>query len=1022
MILARLGVHRPVLTSMVTLMVVVLGLVSMSRLRVDLMPDVERPSASVRTDYPGAAPEVVERLVTEIVEEIVSTVPGVVELSSTSTQGRSDVTARFGWGTDLDVAVQDLRARLEDELNELPDDVERPQIRKFDINSFPVVLLGVSSRLDPLELTRIVEDELRDRFARVPGVAQVDPWGGYDREIRVGIDPDRLRSLGLPFDDVLAALQDANLDLPAGRLEQGRFEVALRAPAEFTDLDQIRATVVAVRGDTPITLGQIARVEDTWADLTRIIRVGDAPGIRLAIRKQADANTVEVADAILAEVAAVNRDLPQIHVVPVIDQGNFIEQSIANVGRSVLYGGAFAVLVLLFFLRDLRSTLVVAVAIPVSILGTFVLLHTGGFTLNLMTLGGLALGVGMMVDSAIVVLESIFQRREAGEPALQAAVEGTAEVAGAIVASTVTTLVIFLPVLFVGGVAGLLFAELAYVIVFSLSVSLVVSLTVVPMLAARLPPARPPRRPVLRALSDAAGDAVARLEAAYARALEAALRHRFATLGGATAALALSLLLLPLLGTELLPPTDEGEVRVSGEMALGTRLDLVDRQTRRIEAVVAEAVPEAVASVTTVRGGIVSAATGEVQLSLGPSAARSRSNVEVADDLRRRLVGTVPGMEIRTRAPQGSFALDRVLGESEEGVTVEVRGDDLDVLGQLAAQVASAVARVPGVTDVDDTRPEGVPEQRLAIDRAKAADLGLSVRDVAEVLEVAVAGRQAGEYRDGGDAFRIFVQLADVRQRTLDDVLDLTVRTRSGRRVALRNVVQDVAGRGPIEIARREQRRVVRVTANVAGRPAGSVAADVAQVLDTIPRPAGVAFAITGAYEAQQETFAELRVGLLLALALVYMVLAGQYESLRDPLVVMLSVPFAAVGVLVTLYLTGTTLNLQSGIGSIMLGGIVVNNAILLVDLAGKLREEGHTAADAVREAGRRRLRPILMTTLTTLLGLLPLALGFGEGADAQAPLARAVLGGLGASTVLTLVLIPIGYCLAHPDRAGAPR
>ncbi|MCB9680569.1 MAG: efflux RND transporter permease subunit [Alphaproteobacteria bacterium] len=1020
--LPGLGVGRPVLTSMVTLMVVVLGLVSLARLRIDLLPDIERPTASIRTDYEGAAPEVVERRVTQILEEIVSTVPGVVELSSTSEQGESRLTVGFSWGTDIDVAVQDLRARLEDELDELPEDVGRTTIRKFDINSFPVVLLGVSSRLDPVELTEIVENELRDRFARVPGVAQVDPWGGFVREIRVSLDPARLRALGLGLDQVLDALVDANLDLPAGKLEDGRYEVALRAPAEFGDLDTLADTVVATRDGASVTLGQVARVDDTWEALTRVIRVGDAPGVRLAIRKQADANTVEVSEAILAEVARINRDLPMVHVVAVTNQGNFIEQSIDNVARSVVYGGGFAVLVLLFFLRDVRSTAVVSLAIPISVLGTFVLLQQGGFTLNLMTLGGLALGVGMMVDSAIVVLENIFQRRERGDDPMQAAVAGAAEVGPAIVASTLTTLVIFLPILFFQGVTGLLFRELAYVIVLALVVSLLVSLTVVPMLAARLPQPGTVRTERFARLARWAQATVARLEAGYARALDTALAHRGATVGLATALFVASLLLVPLLGTEFLPPSDEGEVRVEGEMELGTRLGLVDQQTARIEAVVREAVPEATASVTTVEGGTTGDAKGEVRLSLGPASSRSRSNTAIAADLRRRLDGQVPGMQIRTRAPQGSFALNRLLGDADEGVTVEVRGDDLDTLAALAGRVAAQMAEVPGVTDVTDSRPEGVPQVQFTVDRAKVASVGLTVRDVARALQVAVAGAQAGEFRRGGDAWRIFVQLDDVAHRTVDDILDMTLTTPDGAQVALRSLLASTPGRGPISIARRDQRRTVTVSANVDGRARGDVAADIDAALATIPRPAGYTFDASGAYEAQQEAFGELRTSLLLSLLLVYMVLAGQYESLKDPLVVMLSVPFAAVGVLVTLFVTGTTLNLQSGIGTIMLGGIVVNNAILLVDLAGRLQaEEGMRAHDAAALAGRRRLRPILMTTLTTLLGLVPLALGLGEGADAQAPLARAVVGGLFASTVLSLVLIPVLYTWAHPDRRATP-
>ncbi|NIR58558.1 MAG: efflux RND transporter permease subunit, partial [Gammaproteobacteria bacterium] len=450
MSLARLSVRRPVLTAMVTLIVVVLGLAALTRLRLDLLPSIELPTLTVRTEYPGADPIVMERRVTQIVEEIVATVPGVVELTSESYEGRSNVRVTFGWGTDIDTAAVDVRATLEDEISELPDDVVGPRVSKFDIDSFPVVLLGVSSSLDPVELTRVVEDQIRYRFARIPGVAQVDPWGGFTREMRVELDPERITALGLAMDDVLDAIRNANLDLPAGQVEQGRYEVTLRAPAEFTSLDQVRRTVIERRDGALITLGQVAKVEDTYEKLTRIIRVNGERGLRVAIRKQAGANTVEVARRVLAEAEAVNRAFPQIRIVPVINQGNFIERSIANVARSVLYGGALAVLVLLFFLRDLRSTLVISLAIPISVVATFALLYFGGFTLNLMTLGGLALGVGMMVDSSVVVLESIFRRRkERGEEPAAAAVHGTGEVASAVIAGTLTTLVIFLPLVFV---------------------------------------------------------------------------------------------------------------------------------------------------------------------------------------------------------------------------------------------------------------------------------------------------------------------------------------------------------------------------------------------------------------------------------------------------------------------------------------------------------------------------------------------------------------------------------------------
>ena len=1021
--LPSFSVKRPIFTTMVTLILVILGAVSLSRLQIDMLPNIELPTLSIRTEYEGASPEVIERLVTQIVEEIVATVPGVEEITSTSSEGRSTVNVSFVWGTEIDTAAIDVQGKLEDEINELPEDIVRPRIRKFDIASFPVVLLGISSNLDPVELTELIEDHIRYRFARIPGVAQVDVWGGFNREVRIELDPDRIKSVGLPLDRVLEAIGDANLDLPAGKIEQGRYEVTLRAPAEFINLDQIRDTVIFRRDGAVITLGQIAEVKDTYEKLTRIVRVNGGRGLRVAIRKQANANTVEVSKRVLAEIEAANKAFPQINIVPVINQGNYIERSIANVARSVLYGGGLAIVVLLFFLRNIRSTMVISLSIPISIITTFALIFFGGFTLNLMTLGGLALGVGMMVDSSIVVLENIFRRcSENGESPEVASVEGAREVGPAIIASTITTLVIFLPLIFVRGVTGILFKELAYVIIFALICSLTLALSLVPMLASRfltsswqcpIEPAAPTNR-----WAGAVNLVSSGLVNAYLDLLRWVLDHRLVTVFAAAALLGASLLLLPLIGSEFLPPSDEGEVRVTGKMEIGSRLDLVDRQIRMIEKIVQPAVPEAVSSVVSVGASgrrADAGSEGEISLSLLPVAQRERSNVEIAQDLRRRLEGSVPGMEIRVRAPQGQFIMERILG-GDEGLTVEIRGYELATLDALARNASKLIVDVPGITDVLTSLEAGIPQQEIRVNRDKVADLGLSVRDVTKLLQTAVAGSKAGEYRTGGNSYRILVQLKDAEKRSLDEILDLTLTTASGEKLALRNVVTSEPSLGPILIDRKDQQRRVTVQANIAGRDLGSVALDVQSLLDQIPRPVGYDLTVAGNFEEQQKAFRELVISLVLALVLVYMVLACQYESLRDPLVVMFSVPLAAVGVLVTLFITKTTLNVQSYIGCIMLGGIVVNNAILLVDQAGRLVDEGMRTRDALIEAGRRRFRPILMTTLTTILGLLPLALGIGEGSDAQAPLARAVVGGLTGSTLITLVLIPTVYSLFHPD------
>jgi len=1029
MSLARFSIRRPVLTTMLTLIVVVLGLVSLSKLQIDLLPSIELPTITVRTEYEGADPIVLEQRVTRIVEEIIATVPGVEEMTSQSYESNSRVRVKFGWGRDIDAAALDVRTTLEDEISELPDDIVGPRVTKFDVDSFPVVILGISSRLDPVELTQIVENQIRYRFTRIPGVAQVDPWGGFDRELRVELDPARVNALGLPLNDILDALRNANLDLPAGKIEQGRYEVTLRAPAEFNSLDQIRDTVIARSNGALVTLGQVAEVRDTYEKLTRIIRVNGERGVRVAIRKQANANTVEVSRRVLQEVEEINAANPQIHITPVINQGNFIELAIDNVTRSVLYGGSLAVFVLLFFLRSLRSTLVIALAIPISVIASYALLYFGGFTLNLMTLGGLALGVGLMVDSSVVVLENIFRRhQEQGEDSTTAAINGSAEVSSAVVAGTVTTLVIFLPLIFVEGISGVLFKELAYVIMFSLACALLVALSLVPMLSSRLLAGHAgetgPRRWNQR-LADSSGRLFSALENAYSDLLYQVLRWRLLVIAFSFALFAASLYLIPHIGSEFMPPSDEGEVRISGEMEVGTRLDLLDEQTRKLEALVYAQVPETRSSVVSViasgtRGR--SAASGEIRLSLAPVAERQRSNEQIANALREQLGSSIAGMKIRVRAPQGQFLLERIL-DNVEGITVEVRGFDLDTLNLLAQQVSSAIEGVEGVSDIKLSRESGIPQQEIRIDREKISDLGLTVRDVTSVIETAVAGSRAGNYRVSGESYRILLQLRDAEKLGINDILELNLTTPEGERVALRSLVSSEAGYGPVIIERKDQQRIIEVEANVAERDLGSVAADIQARIDQIALPVDYELTISGKYQEQQKAFDDLLMSLLLALLLVYMVLASQYESLLDPLIVMLTVPMAAIGVIVTLFLSQTTLNLQSAIGCIMLGGIVVNNAILLVDQAGRLRREGMPTIDALAEAGRRRLRPVLMTTLTTILALIPLALGLGEGADAQAPLARAVVGGLGVSTLITLLLIPAVYAFMHPQHsAEAPQ
>ncbi|MBN2341672.1 MAG: efflux RND transporter permease subunit [Deltaproteobacteria bacterium] len=1006
------SVRRPVFTAMFMLFIVVIGGVSLARLQIDLLPSIEMPTASIRTEYPGASPEVMERLVTQIMEEIVATVPGVEEIRSVSEEGRSSVNVTFVWGTNLDSATMDLRSTVENEINEFPDDIVRPRIAKYSIDTFPIVLIGISSPLDPVELTQLIEDRIRYRFTRIPGVAQVDLWGGFPREVRMEINPERVSALGLSLVEITTALKDANIDLPAGQIEEGRYEVSLRAPAQFANLDEIRNTVLTMRNGAPVRVGDVAEVKDTYEEQTRIIRINNEKGIRIAIRKQSSANTVEVSRQILSTIEQLNSEFPQIHIVPVINQGNFIERSIRNVAHSVLYGGGLAIVILLFFLRSFRSTLIISFSIPISIISTFALIYFAGFTINLMTLGGLALGVGMMVDSSIVVLENIFRRREeCGDIPSIAASRGAQEVVPAILASTVTTVVIFLPIAFIEGISSMLFRELAYVIAFSLLCSLLVAISLVPMLTSRFWKNAVPSDNTDDAsdkLKQFAKQQFSRLNNTYIRLLQFTLKRKWRFLSATLLLFIGSLFLTPFIGTEFLPPSDEGEVRIEGEMEIGTRLDLVDKQTRQMEAIVYPAVPEAVSTVVSVRQNV-----GQIRMSLVPASQRTRSNTEIADALRKKLQGKVAGMKIRTRAPQGQFLLERLFGGTEK-INVEIRGFNLDVLHALSEEVTEAIEHVNGVTDVDSSYESNSPQQEIRIDRAKVANLGFTPKDITRAVETAIAGSRAGNFRQEGNSYRILVQLKNARQRTLSEVLNLNVKNATGQNVPLSNFVTTVSSRAPISITRKDQQRNVTVSANVSGRDLGSVAGDIEKKLRSIPKPDSFEFILGGNFEEQQKSFHQLTWALLLSLLLVFMVLAAQYESFFKPMIVMWSTPLAAIGVLFTLWATDTTLNLQSAIGCIMLGGIVVNNAILLVDQTGKLTAEGMALEEAIIEASRRRLRPILMTSLTTVLGLLPLALGIGEGADAQAPMARAVIGGLLSSTFITLIVIPLLYRVVY--------
>ena len=1006
--LTEVSIRRPVATTMVYLILLILGIVSFRSLPIDLLPQVEFTQLTVRVNYPNVGPEEIEQIITDPVENAVAGLPNLERVTSRSEEGESRVRLEFARGTDIDEAANDLRSALDQIRDELPLEADTPRVFKLDLDRIEVVSLAVTSTLELEEATRLLEDDLAQRFEQIPGVGAIDLRGGVYREVRVELDRERLRAAGLTALDVEAALRSENVTLPTGTVKNGLDDLYVRSLGEYRTLSEIERTVVATPGGRPIRVGDLGAVRDGFEDARYLVEMNGVPAISLGIQKQSGGNTVEVARAVRREAERINAERDDIELTVVVDQSEFIQQSISNVQNSALWGSLLAVVVLYLFLRNRSSTSIITMAIPISVIATFALLYFGGMTLNQMTFGGLALGVGLIVDSAIVVLESIVRKREEEDlSAHEAARLGTRDVAGAIVASTLTTCVIFLPVVFVRTTTGALFQALALVVVFALLCALFVALTLVPMLASRF--LRLPSRKELEATAQ--WKIQRRVEAWYTARLRTAIQRRKLVFGVTGLMLAFSLLAWPLIPVELAPQTDADEIDIQLELARGTNIAVARAYTDELEDRVRAVVPAADVRLfsTEIRGD-----NAAVELKLAPQQERTMRAAELADLVRSEVDGRVPGGVLDVEAQQGLWMLNRVFssGGGSDAIEIELRGYDLERADAIVEEARRRMQAVPGVTDVRSSRREGRPEERLLLDRERIAEVGLSVREVGRTLLANVAGLDAGRFREGGYEYPITVRLQRDHRLTASDLDGVTVRSAGGEPIALSNLVLRERGRGPVEINRVNGQRVTYITANLeSGVALGDAVVDVQSALADLELPGGFTVLYGGQYEEQLKAQRDFAIAILMALVLVYMVMAAQFERFLDPLIVMLAVPVALIGVVPTLLLTGTTLNIQSVMGLVMLIGIVVNNAIVLVDAINLLRREKRMGAvDAVIEACRLRLRPILMTTATTVLGLCPLAIGFGVGGEIQAALARVVIGGLLASTLVTLLLIPTTY------------
>jgi len=996
---------------MLFLIIILLGFLGFRFLPVDLLPSIEFPQLSVSVRYANVGPEEIEQIITRPLENALAGVPNVEEVTSRSSEGQARVTLRFARSVDINAATNDVRDALDRVRQAFPEEADPPRIQRFNPDDMPIVMLGVISKRNMAETTRIISQELQPNFEQIPGVGSIEIWGGLYREIQVDLDRERLTSSNLTASDVIQALNRENVTLPGGTVKSGLTDLYVRTYGEFRNVEEIRDTIIGIYDGRPIRVRDVAEVNNGFEEINRYVEINGVPTLRVAILKQSGANTVAVARQIRSEMDRINRLRGDMELMVISDQSEFIQESIDNVRDSAIWGGILAVIILLAMLRSVSTTLIISFAIPVSIVATFGLLYFGGLTLNQMTFGGLALGIGMIVDNAVVVMDNIVRKRQMGRDLLHSAEVGTREVSGAIIASTLTTTVVFLPVVFMQTTTGSMFQNLALVVVFALFCSLLVALTLVPMLANRFLAVRPENPdPELRSKFQRR---FAHFENGYARWLDRAITHGWKVVGVTILLLVGCIVLIPNIPFELAPETDGDEISINIRMERGTNIAVINEYLSMLDRLVYQAVDRKYIEYYTrdLRGG-----SGRIELKLVEPGRRDKTANEIANQLRASLQNAVPGADLQISAQSGLWIMRRLFssggGSGEDSVELQLRGQDLNTSRELAFQIRNRLERLPGIAEVDTGDEEGRPQQDIRVDREKMARLGLSLQDVARTVQTNLGGSRAGQIWVDGEERPIRVRLRPQDRLSPQDIGSMSLRTPSGEVIPLSMITSQERTRGPISINRISGQRVTFIEAKLEpGVALGDAVRLIQSDLAQMQLPEGYNVHIGGEYEEQQKAQTDFTLAIITAVILIYMVMAAQFERFLDPLVVLFSVPVALIGVVPTMLLTGTTINMQSLMGALMLLGIVVNNAIVLVDYVNlKRREHNLDPRAAVIESGRLRLRPILMTTLTTVLAMIPLALGIGTGAELQAPLARVVIGGLTASTIITLFLVPIVY------------
>ena len=1025
--LTRLALKYPISSVLIGFTILVLGLVSLQQLPIDLLPNVSIPVVTTVTYWTGASPMDMEQAVTAIEERGISSVNDVNYIQSSTREGVDQIRVNFNWGANVDVGLVDVIQRMTRTLSLLPTGVQQPISLRFDINSVPVITLAISGKMDQRDLYDLAYNTIEPQLEHLTGVASAQVTGGRIREIHIMLDRDRIQARQLPIANVIKAVQNSNLIVPSGDLKSGVFDYALKTESLFNVVAPIGDIVLSDSNGVPVRIRDVARIEDSYQEETETIRVDGKPGIVLRVQKLASANTVDVVDNIIKSIPKLTGVPPNIHIALTFDQSLYIRQTINGLSREALIGALLAMAIIMIFLRNIRGTIIIIVAIPMSILITFIMFRFGNITLNIMTFGGLALAVGRLVDDSIVELEAIsrhYNNPKPGETKIQQTLAAASEVATPIFVSTLTTVIVFLPVVFLTGIAKLLFVPLTVTIAVALFGSFFISRTITPLLCLKfLPPEKEMKRES-RELPDRTRvffhDLIDRVDSGYEAMLEWALKHRKLIIISILCIATLSAFLFKFIGTEFFPDQDESVFTVTIKAPVGTRIEETSKTVDSIESLMRRNIPEINAMVTDVgvpsarSGNFFGRNTGEhaanIQVSLVPPDQRKRTIFQIMDSIRPKINNYLGATVIVSASGFLRFLLN--FG-SLAPIDIEVRGFDLDKGNALANQVLAAVKSTPGAVNAVSSREDNLPGLRIDIDRQKAGILGISVAQISNTISSAIDGQVASLYSDpvNGNQYNILVRFDQQYRSSIDDLRKLLLTTPSGTQVQLGEIATITQDASPVEIDRKYQQRIIDVTAEASGRDLGSVAADIQAKLDKIVLPAGFEMKLGGNVEQQQQTFAGLAMAFALAILLVYVVMASQFQSLMDPFIIMFTVPFGVVGVLWALFLTGTTLSVTSFQGIIVMVGVVVSNGILLVDYTNHLRMKGEELHRAVIDAGRTRLKPILMTSIATVLGLIPMAMGLG-GEKTQAPLAIAVIGGLSLSTLLTLFFVPTLYTI----------